>query len=355
MHLRKSIMKGTVDLSHPGKVTNMPSAKQSLAIIGAGIAGLTAARKLHDSGFSVTLFDKGRSPGGRISSRHINTNLQFDHGAQYITVSDERFARQVDGWVEQGWVAEWKGLVVQIQAGEITEKIPQKRFVGVPTMSSIAKGLSRDLTILSKTTISTITHASSGWFLQGDDCEYLGPFDSLMLAIPAPQAAALLDDHPLAQEFYLVFMEPCWAVLVAFEDRVPAHFDGAFVEDSPLAWIARNSSKPHRTKETDHWVLHATPEWSSKNIEANPDQVITDLLTAFAESIALKLPKTKLTIAHRWRYARSAPPSNQMGYLHHPESRLTLIGDWLYDGRIEGAFLSGWEAADRLLADNDPA
>jgi renalase len=144
-------------------------------------------------------------------------------------------------------------------------------------------------------------------------------------------------------------MEPCWTVMVAFEERLTVRLDGAFVEDSPLAWIARNSSKPQRASEPDHWVLHASPQWSEENLEANPDQVIRDLLQAFTGSTGLALPKTKLAIAHRWRYARGAAPDRQSGFLHHAETRLTLIGDWLYDGRVEGAFLSGWDAAESLL------
>jgi len=327
----------------------MQSNHPTLAIIGAGIAGLTAARQFHDRGHSVTIFDKGRSPGGRISSRHIDPNLSFDHGAQYFTIGDSRFARQVCYWVEQGWAAEWTGRIVQLHAGEITDTPPQKRFVGVPRMSAIADGLSHGLTIHSKTAINKLTHESSGWLLHDDAGGSHGTFDSLILAIPSPQVAFLLVNHPLGDDCGKIQMEPCWTVMVAFDDRLTVRLDGAFVEDSPLAWIARNSSKPQRASESDHWVLHASPQWSEENLEANPDQVIRDLLQAFTGSIGLALPKTKLAIAHRWRYARGAAPDRQSGFLHHAETRLTLIGDWLYDGRVEGAFLSGWDAAESLL------
>lgn len=327
----------------------MPSAVHSLAIIGAGIAGLTAARRCQAGGLAVTVFDKGRSPGGRISSRHTDLNLRFDHGAQYFTVSDKRFEQQVGEWVEKGWVGEWTGRIVQLQAGQITDRPPQKRFVGVPRMSAIADGLSRELTVLCKTAISKITHELTGWTLRDDAGVSHGPFDSLILAIPGPQVASLLVNHPVAEECKKILMEPCWTVMVAFEDRIPVGFDGAFVEHSPLGWIARNSSKPGRTGELDHWVLQATPKWSEQHLESNPDQVIDDLLEAFAGSAGRTLPKTHLKIAHRWRYARGASPEGTTGFLHHAESKLSLIGDWLNDGRVEGAFLSGWEAAGSVL------
>lgn len=81
-----------------------------IAIIGAGMAGLTCGQRLFANGHKVQLFDKGRGPGGRISSRRVDVDgetLHFDHGAQYFTARDERFVRQVEDWEADGIVARW--------------------------------------------------------------------------------------------------------------------------------------------------------------------------------------------------------------------------------------------------------
>ncbi len=54
-------------------------------------------------------------------------------------------------------------------------------------------------------------------------------------------------------------MQPYWTVMAAFEERVTARFDAAFVNGSALSWIARNSSKPKRNWKIDTWVIHASP------------------------------------------------------------------------------------------------
>lgn len=43
----------------------------TVAIIGAGMAGLSCARALVQAGVAVELFDKGRGPGGRMSTRRV--------------------------------------------------------------------------------------------------------------------------------------------------------------------------------------------------------------------------------------------------------------------------------------------
>ena len=76
-----------------------------VAVIGAGISGLMCARTLLDHGIDVTVFEKGRGVGGRMATRRTDDGLQFDHGAQYFTVRDERFERYVDSWLQDGIVA----------------------------------------------------------------------------------------------------------------------------------------------------------------------------------------------------------------------------------------------------------
>lgn len=73
---------------------------RTVAVVGAGIAGLTASRALRDHGLSVTVFEKSRGPSGRMSTRRVDGGrVQFDHGAQYFTARDPAFRRQVEGWV----------------------------------------------------------------------------------------------------------------------------------------------------------------------------------------------------------------------------------------------------------------
>ena len=79
----------------------------------------------------------------------------------------------------------------------------------------------------------------------------------------------------------------CWSLMLSFDiplSSIP--FDGAFVDDSPLSWIARNSSKPGRRTEPESWVLHASPEWSRQNLETPGDVIERQLLTAFWSATA---------------------------------------------------------------------
>ncbi|MEO1170789.1 MAG: NAD(P)-binding protein, partial [Myxococcota bacterium] len=116
-----------------------------VAMVGAGIAGMFCARTLKDHGVPVTVFDKGRGPGGRMSTRRQESH-QFDHGAQYFVARDRDFRRYVLSWLEDEVVGRWEGKSGVWSAGEVAlDDAPKERFVGTPSMSAVVSHLGRDL------------------------------------------------------------------------------------------------------------------------------------------------------------------------------------------------------------------
>lgn len=55
-------------------------AKMKIAVLGAGVSGLTAARLLTDSGHEVVVFEKNHTIGGLARTRHVNGRLYDPHG-----------------------------------------------------------------------------------------------------------------------------------------------------------------------------------------------------------------------------------------------------------------------------------
>ena len=313
------------------------------AVVGAGIAGLSAATALRDRGHDVVVFERARGPGGRAATRRVDgidmpkaargATLAFDHGAQYFTVRDPRFQAVVDGWLRDRLVARWDGRLVSFDSegwDELTTTTT--RYVGIPGMSAIGRAMADTLEVRYEQRIESLEPLRR-------------EFDRVILAITADQAKPLVAHLPdLSTTLANVVSKPCWAVLAAFEERVPARFDGAFVHGSPLGWVARNQSKPKREWKVDTWVLHATSTWSRMHLDDDPEVVGSVLMEAFHDLIPNGLPRAFYATAHRWRYASADPPL-AVGAIHHAESRLTLCGDWCLGSRIEDAFLSGLAAA----------
>lgn len=324
-----------------------------VAIVGAGPAGLMAAWTLHRRGLDVEVLDKGRRTGGRISTREP-AGFSFDHGAQYFTCRDPLVRPHVDGWLEAGVVAPWTGRIVSLEGDRAIDKGDTRRWVGVPRMRSIATHLARGSNPHQDTRITAVEGDESRWRLSDHHGDEHGPFDVVLLTVPAPQAAPLLDVAPaLAARAAAVQMVPCWAVMVGFDQPLELDFDGAFVHDALLRWVARNNSKPGRPP-GEAWVLHADPDWSRAHLEDDPATVAATLLAVFFEATGLAERRPVHLRAHRWRY--SQPTSAMDGdCLWDSVRRVGAAGDWCRaGGRVEGALLSGMALAERVLSLTNP-
>jgi len=323
-----------------------------IAVIGAGMAGLICAKTLADHGLEVTLFDKGRAPGGRTSRRRADP-FQFDHGAQYFSARDTAFRHQIDSLRDAGVVDLWEGRIVELDPGGASDvsgkdEMADERFVGVPGMNAIAKHLAADLDVRIGTEISALNREDDSWRLEAAGLADGFKAGLVVLALPVTQAIALLSDvQPLSKQLENVGMSPCWAVLLGFDQHLDLPFDGAAVRDHPLAWIARNNSKPGRS-DAESWVLHASPDWSKEHLEERPEDVLQQLQDAFSQLTDLSTSPVFAT-AHRWRYALADRPLGD-ACLFDEGIGLGLCGDWCLAGRIEAAFLSGKALAARLLA-----
>ena len=330
-----------------------------VAVIGAGISGLFAARTLNDHGLDVKVFDKGRGVGGRMSTRRVDGEPCFDHGAQYFTARDPRFQRYVKSWVEQDIVAKWPDAeadsshkIVVFKNGIRTEKEDKnERFVGVPAMTAVCKHLANGLEVLIKTRVAKIesNDGSDSIKLTDDEGNHLGDFDSVIVSAPAAQSAELLVNFPsLAKLISKIQMQPCWAVMASFGRSLGEDWVGAFVHDSIVTWAARNSTKPHRPSDKEHLVIHAEDQWTIENWERDPNEVAEEVLAAFWESSALSRQKPTHLQAHRWQFAIPSDPPQERCFFD-ASSMIVACGDWAGGPRVEGAFLSGMAAAGRLL------
>jgi predicted NAD/FAD-dependent oxidoreductase len=218
-------------------------------------------------------------------------------------------------------------------------------------MSSLGRALAAELDVVLGTRIDSLRPQADGsWMLRSDEGVDHGPYSGLVLTCPAPQSAALLGSvNPgLAAQCESVSMRPCWAVMAAFDAPVDLDFDAAFVVDDRLAWVARDSSKPGRTRLPDCWTLHATPEWSARNLETDRSVVALKLLDRLFELTGREHREASTLLAHRWRFARPAEESITRPRVE-PETRLALAGDWTSGARIEDAAASGIGAADDLI------
>lgn len=312
-----------------GKRSKMNS---KIAVIGAGIAGCTVARELAKSGLQITLFEKSRGAGGRMSSRRAES-LSYDHGAPSFEAMSAPFRNEVETWIREGWAARWTDLGFR---------------VGVPTMSALPRRLTEMPGIECRFGVKVESLQRSGdraWEIVTTEGR-AGPFSDVIITAPAPQALELIGDRSSALSLALsgVRYEPCWMLLLSVRSGAP---DQAALDGSRSEWggvfsrITEESSKPGRqvVSGVRSYAFQALPSWSAEHLEASAERVLDLLLPAALRALGAAPSEVVDRHAHRWRYARVVAGAGK-AFVSDTEAGLHACGDAFTGDGVENAWMS---------------
>jgi renalase len=314
-----------------------------VVVIGAGMAGLVAARALHDASdgaLDIVVVDKGRSVGGRMATRRIG-DATFDHGAQFFTVRTPAFRRRVDDWSDRGLARVWN------HGFDHDDGYP--RYVAPHGMTSLAKDLAVGLRVECSTMAFTLRRSTDTrvpWDVVIDDGT-VRPADHVIVTTPLAQAFGLLADADLELDVEAFRVDYDRTIcLLAVLDRPVTVGDsgGAQPTEGIFSFVGDNMSKG--VSAAPAVTLHATATWS----EAHWDDPLDALGHALIDAARPWLGGAVVTDhqVKKWRFAtrRTIIPDPCRSLA---EGSIVLAGDAFAGPRIEGAHNSGLAAAHTIL------
>ena len=294
-----------------------------VAIIGAGLAGLAAARPLVDAGCDVVVFEKSRGLGGRLATRRTDLG-PIDHGAPGVPSE----------------------LALGLGGAFWLDGKDNARGVGVPGMSALARGMATGIDVRTGVAVVGLGESPGGWQLTDSDGGDRGVFDAVVLAVPAPQAAILLAQSPdMVAELARVEMLPMWTLLLGFD--VPTGLPQGVQDFSgPLMTAIPMLAKPGQSG-AERWTVYAQPDWSATFVDIDKAEAEATLLAAFRTTTQLTVHPAYIAV-HRWRYARVGRALGRP-FVANNDSTLLAGGDWALGSLASDAVASGEAMAARLL------
>jgi hypothetical protein len=313
-----------------------------VGVVGAGMAGLMAGRSLQDAGHFVVLFDKGRSPGGRLATRRIGA-ATLDHGAQFFTARSEVFARLVDEWRRSGLVEEW------CRGFGLDDGHP--RFAVNGGMNALAKHLAGPLDVRVESLVFALraTTGSGGpaWAIGLDDGTQ-EVVDAVVLSCPLPQSSSVMVTAgvELPAELRATDYDRTLALLAVIDGPSGVPSPGGIQQpDETFSFIGDNQAKG--ISAAPALTLHANPAWSLEWWGRAPAETHAELIRLARRWLGdAMIVESQLK---RWRFAtpQAIWPEPCWSALD-AAAPLVLAGDAFAGPKVEGAALSGLAAAAAL-------
>ncbi len=296
-----------------------------IAIIGAGMAGVSAGRLLADRGDRVTLLEKSRGCGGRCATKRWEGHT-VDHGAQYFTMRHPDFSAAV-----QQTCGETLGRIAAPVLDENSATLPDTgRYYHREGNSRLVRSMAAGLTLRTETTVT-------------DARALLGEYDRVLSTAPLPQTAALFGQTTRAE------YSPCLTVLLAYRCEPTGLCREAYaVSDhtSDLAWSACENHKAGRIAAGCTVIVTQMSEaFSRRHIESPPAAYPALVRTMVERCWSLSSDNFLAALGHRWRYARVAKSHTAPAL---PEG-CYFAGDALGTSRVEDAWLAGRAAALQII------
>jgi renalase len=329
-----------------------------IAIVGAGIAGLTCAQRLQQAGRRVILIDKSRGLGGRLATRRL-AETHADHGVCYLQPKSDQFRHWVADLVDVGILRLWSEGIYHLTADGVLQP-PSKSApcYAAPTgANSIAKYLGRDLEIISNRLVTGISPVDHGWQLSSNtDPEWYLTAEQVIFATPPAQAlmitSSVIDADCRHQLSNVRFTRSITAIAVYPESQqniaATIPWQGIQAHDHPLlAWIGLDSSKQVEPNQPV-LVIQSSAAFADRYFDA-PDLTIVGQQLLDLASPFVPLHSPELIQVHRWGYAFAQNPIVAKFLTTKTSAPLHFCGDWCGGNRVESAYLSGLALADRLL------
>lgn len=318
-----------------------------IGIIGAGVSGSLFAHMVGDRA-QVTLFEKARGAGGRLSS-HRHGAYCFDKGAQDFSIEDRDLLKLVELARDAQALALWQPSFLRVQNNikSWVNTSSSPIYSGLGPINILVKWLLGKAAVYYGNRVIQLERHGKQWMLIMEDNKKFGPFDHIVMTQPAQQVIDLIPEFK--QQLGDIEYSRCLMVYLGLKNirlKEPAP-DVIYSADTCARWVIQNHSKPG---------FPQTPSITiqSKNIADTQVNVsYTDFSRVMIDEVEdlLDMPlNIDYQHHHMWRYAKNIKKS-KLDYLWSPDLGIGVIGDaFVPDAKhgVESAMLSAITLAKHM-------
>ena len=322
----------------PKKIVYIASVKKlgPVAVIGAGLSGLSCAQALQTAGVTVRVFERASVIGGRCATQLWQGHL-VDLGVQYFTAQSGDFKKELLTRLRQ-----FRPIISPIldQNNQVVPNLSGPRFYVLQGNNYFAHVLTHGLDIRLNSEVKPVAFKSSGIKCLGET------YQAVVSSLPGPQTARLfaLPQSPADYEPCLVALleyagsdlgrsRECYGRVLPGGEPVQA----SYCENNKVGRIVGNKTV---------FVVEASPGYSREFADAPSETYLPALIRRHEEIWSIPAGHLTAAYGHSWHFARPLP--GQQRHVDPPPGGF-ICGDSRTDPTVENVWLDGNKAAQEVL------
>lgn len=328
----------------------MDTSTMRVGIIGAGMAGLAAARRLQEAGHACVVFEKSKGLGGRLATRRID-EFTFDTGVTSLSPGTSALGIEMTEKLDTTDLIEIHRRIDVHEYGRISpgSSTANKgvRYGYRNGVTTIAKLLAEGLEIRLSTPVECINEVANRYELHGE------LFDRVIITSPTPQTQFLLQTVGERRALDSVRYRSCLSVLLGYGTPDPDVPYFALIDPeqrNPLVWLSLESVKvPGRAPEgACAMVAQLNAAYSAEYFAAPDAEIVSEAVAQVRRLLGHEFDHPQVSEVKRWKYSQ---PELSISFdsANPPGTRVLVAGDGMNGGRAELAYDSGLRAALRLM------
>ncbi|GFR78161.1 renalase-like [Elysia marginata] len=341
-------------------------------VVGAGMTGAASAAFLKQNiqGISsITIWDKGRGAGGRMSTARCpeDSTITADLGAQYITLTKEYSEKRQSLYAEliqQGLLSHLTG---KIEGPNSFDEPGAQHFVTPQGVSSLVKYFinKSGAEVKYQHTVSDVSFDTDRNIAVSTQESMAGNFDIVILTLPVPQILQLkgsvhdlIDrDTDVKSGLQTVSYSSRYALAMFFppHSSLPVSWSARYLADDPcIRFMAVDQIKRGIANDNagQSLVVHTHVPFGLSNLEEDMDSVKTTVMDRVREVLP-DLPEPLCSKFQRWRYSQIHKAyKNSPGCVTlNKEPLVILAGDGFSHSTFDGC-LDSAEAVVKVVKEN---
>jgi renalase len=309
-----------------------------VAIIGAGLSGLSCAQALNAAGVTVKVFERFSSVGGRCATQLWQGHL-VDIGVQYFTAQTGEFKKELLTRLRQ-----FRPIVAPLfdQDGHVMTDPTGPRFYVLQGNNYFAHVLSQGLDIRMGTAVDDVSFGPNGATCMGET------YRAVVSSLPAPKTRRLFSLTQSPAEY-----EPCLVALLEYAGTDLGHARecyGRILPDGTAAIRAtfcENNKVGRIVGNKTVFIVQAASAYSREFEHAPSDIYLPELVRQHEALWGIPGGHLTASFGHCWQDARPLHEFSRQVDL--PEGAF-ICGDSRTESTVEKVWLDGQKAAREVLA-----